>query len=355
MGEEPDRRPSPRDVSVVLPVGFEAPHLARALESLVRLDPPPGEIVVVLDRRDVPAVLLPEGARVVARGRSDGPAAARNDGARASRGEVLLFLDADVTVPPDLVARFAGRFREREGVDAIIGSYDDDPADPGFLSQYRNLVHHFVHQTSRGEASTFWGACGAVRREAFFEVGGFDPRYRAPSIEDIELGYRLREAGYRIVLAPELQVRHWKRWTAPQMVKTDVLRRGVPWVRLALRRGFPDDLNVRLRDRVSVLLAAGLLPGVFFAPLPVVVGGGAVLLLLDAGLYRFMAARKGALFASAAVPWRLLFHLYSAVAVALAVALELTTSTSTGEGQEDPVTPLPPTEEELPGYREVRG
>ena len=65
-----------------------------------------------------------------------------------------------------------------------------------FLSQYKNLVHHFYHHRGKREASTFWSGCGAVRKQAFLDAGGFDvERYTRPSIEDIELGYRLIKAG----------------------------------------------------------------------------------------------------------------------------------------------------------------
>ena len=68
---------------------------------------------------------------------------------------------------------------------------------PGLVSQYRNLLHHFVHQQGEFEGDirpvrTFWTGCGMIRREVFLAFGGFDPRlYPRPAIEDIELGYRL--------------------------------------------------------------------------------------------------------------------------------------------------------------------
>jgi hypothetical protein len=61
---------------------------------------------------------------------------------------------------------------------ALFGSYDDAPAATNFLSQYKNLLHHYMHQTAREEASTFWGACGAIRREVSLAVGGI---FRIPS------------------------------------------------------------------------------------------------------------------------------------------------------------------------------
>ena len=85
---------------------------------------------------------------------------------------------------------------------------------PGLVSQYRNLLHHFVHQQGDPEASTFWAGCGAVRRDAFDAVGGFDDgAFRRPSIEDIELGYRLRGGRATASASTAVSGTHLKRWT----------------------------------------------------------------------------------------------------------------------------------------------
>ena len=87
-------------------------------------------------------------------------------------------------------------------------------------------------------AHTFWTGCGMIRRDVFLDFGGFDPRlYPRPAIEDIELGYRLTRAGHRIVLARDVLATHMKRWTLPEMVRTDIFRRGVPWMLLIKRTG----------------------------------------------------------------------------------------------------------------------
>ena len=52
----------------------------------------------------------------------------------------------------------------------------------------QNLAHRFVHQHADRDGFTFWGACGAIRRDIFHAVGGFDARYHEASVEDIELG-----------------------------------------------------------------------------------------------------------------------------------------------------------------------
>jgi GT2 family glycosyltransferase len=138
-----------------------------------------------------------------------------------------------VCVHPDTLARFAARFAADPALDAVMGTYDDTPAAPNFLSQYKNLFHHYVHQHCDGSISTFWSGCGAIRRPLFLTCGGFDAqRYRCPAIEDIELGTRLHAAGYRIVLDRRITATHLKRWTLGSLLKTDIVNRGVPWVRL---------------------------------------------------------------------------------------------------------------------------
>src|SRR5690606_15349386 len=106
---------------------------------------------------------------------------------------------------------------------AVFGSYDTRPAAPNFVSQWKNLSHHFVHQHGHPNAQTFWAGCGAIRKPVFQAVGGFDQSYRGATIEDIELGYRLRQSGFRVLLDPAVLCTHSKRWTAWSSWKTDLL------------------------------------------------------------------------------------------------------------------------------------
>ena len=94
----------------------------------------------------------------------------------------------------DTLALFADAFVRDATLDAIVGSYDETPACPNFISQYKNLFHYYVHQNSCGEIQTFWSGCGAVKRDVFLAIGGFEERYQRPSAEDIELGIRMTAA-----------------------------------------------------------------------------------------------------------------------------------------------------------------
>lgn len=316
-------------VSVVIPVHAGGNQFERCLRALAQAQPAPDELIVVPDGNppDAQRQSRQIGARVleptdVARG----PAHARNRGARAAHGEILFFTDADVVVPEDVIRTVKTAFLKASSFDALIGSYDDAPGAPNFLSQYRNLLHHYVHQTSNPEASTFWGACGAIRRDVFLKVGGFNEAYEHPSIEDIELGYRLKQNGHRIALRKELRVKHLKRWTPLSIVKTDFLRRALPWTELILQRQtLPNDLNLDSSSRISTITAYGLLGGtvgMFWWPKFGILALVCALTLLGINfpLYRFFVRKRSFLFAAKAVPWHWLYYLYSGLAFGIGLA-----------------------------------
>jgi glycosyltransferase involved in cell wall biosynthesis len=245
-------------LSVVIPVYNSSEHLEKCLQKLSTSDDSPDEVIVVDDGSTdaSPDVAGRFQVRLLKTETRSGPAVARNLGAREATGDVLYFIDADVLVRSDTVRQIRAAFADDPKLDALIGSYDDSPDSGDFLSLYKNLMHHFVHQQSRREACTFWSGCGAIRRSVFLDHGGFDESYDRPAIEDIELGYRLFQAERKMILDPAIQVKHLKKWTFWGLLKTDVLDRGIPWTELILRdRRMPNDLNLQLSQRVSVALA----------------------------------------------------------------------------------------------------
>lgn len=245
-------------LSVIIPVHNDKKNLVRCLDALSASSCERYEVIVMDDAStdDTAEAAEALGARVIRLERNMGPAGARNLGARHAAGEYLMFVDADVLVNETTLQRVIESFEKNPEIDAVFGSYDNKPDHRGLFSQYRNLFHHFIHQTSKADASTFWSGCGAVRKDVFLKHGGFDVNYARPCIEDIDLGIRLTKAGHRIMLNREVQAKHLKHWTFWKMVKTDIFDRGVPWTQLMLAHGsMPNELNLRFSQRFSALFA----------------------------------------------------------------------------------------------------
>lgn len=335
-------------LSVIIPVHNGASFLPRSLEALADSDLPREcwELIVVDDAsNDQSASIASRYADTIVRlpAKPHGPAYARNRGYEVSRGEIVMFADADVCVHRDTLRRFAEAFVADPGVTAIFGSYDDTPEAPGVVSQYRNLVHHYVHQLGAGEADTFWAGCGAIRSSAFAEAGMYDEwHFGRPQIEDIELGHRVRARGHRIVLRSDIQVCHLKRWTLRGVITTDLRDRGVPWMRLLIQQGATvstRSLNLRTIEKISTLLTGVALLSVLFAavtldPFWLVATLLALLpvLVVNRRLYGFFRRKRGAAFAAAAIPLHLLYYVVNIVAVGLGWVLHQTV----GEPKPDP-------------------
>ena len=326
-------------LSVIVPVLNGADVLPACLKALGRSEFRAFEVLVVDDgSRDAsPQIAAEYGAQYIRTASTLGPANARNLGARYASADILVFVDADVVLPPDALSRIADTFDQNPDTSAVFGSYDDAPDHPAFISQYKNLMHHYVHQVSREAAATFWAGCGAMRKTVFEQFGGFDAaRYKEPTIEDVALGMELAHAGHSITLDKQLMVKHLKRWTIFTLVKTDIVHRAVPWTRLILNtHHLPDDLNFDYSARISIFLVAGLLvASVLFGvavirPWPqatVPLLGSAVslavfLLLLNRSVYSFFLRKRGWWFAVRAVLAHWIYYLYSGITF-LVVAID---------------------------------
>jgi len=255
---------------------------------------------------------------VVTQPRDCGPAAARNAGVARSEGEIVVFLDADVEVHADALRRLREALERDPGLDAVFGAYDEHPAAAAMVSRFRNLLHHHVHVSAAGAATTFWAGLGAIRRDAFETVGGFDARrYPRPSIEDIELGMRLHAAGHRIALDPAVRGTHLKRWTLVSMLRTDVTARGAPWVALRLERGGAGGraLNLSWRRRLAATAAVVAVGGAATGGGRVAAAALAATVALDARFYALLARLGGPRLALAGVPLYLVHHLAAAASV----------------------------------------
>lgn len=198
--EEPDD-PSRARVSVVVPTWNEAANLASLAASLAAQPGVHEWIVVDGESRDgTPEVAARLGARVLRAPRGRGTQLAR--GAAAARGELLLFLHADMRLAPGAVAELERAF-----------------TDPAVIATgMRQVIEHearfyrWVERAANRRVGLGWvygdsGLC--VRRASYDAVGGFRD---LALFEDLDLSARLRRAG-RIVLVPSAELRcSARRW-----------------------------------------------------------------------------------------------------------------------------------------------
>jgi glycosyltransferase involved in cell wall biosynthesis len=314
------------NISAIVPVYNGEATLQRSLEPLLAMREK-GEVaeIIVVDDGSTDAtatIAASSGVRVMNSGGRLGPGGARNVAAATAVGDVLWFVDADVVVHAD-AARVLAEALQRSGAAAVFGAYDDNPPAIDFLSQYKNLVHSYYHRQQAGSVETFWAGCGALRKQAFVDVGGFDSvRYPRPSIEDIELGWRLHQRGLAIEIVPALQATHLKVWRLKTLLYTEIFLRAIPWSRFIQARGaWSDTLNVSRGERVRAVLVVGLVVSTGLAvarlapallPLAILLG----IAIANAPLFDFFRHRRGTMFALGAVLFHQAYYLYSSGAYA---------------------------------------
>ena len=194
-------------VSVVVCTMDRPDALARCLDALRACTPPPAQVVVV-DQGS--SAVAPEGVeylRMSERGVSRG----RNQGARAATHELLAFTDDDCVPAPDWIGALERGYAE--GIDGVTGRVLPLPGGAGVPVSSRTSTER---RTFGGRGETPWdigtGGNLSLRRSAFETVGGFDealgPGTPARAAEDVDLLYRLANAGCTLLYEPGAVVYH---------------------------------------------------------------------------------------------------------------------------------------------------
>lgn len=307
-------------VTVIVPAYNAQATITPCLEA-IRSAMRPGDELIVYDdgaTDNTNAIARAAGARILRNeGRPKGPGFGRNAAAKSAVTDLLLFVDADVVIVPDVPDLLAAEI-DRTGAVAAFGSYDDHPRSDRYTSLYANLRHHFVHQNGPCEATTFWSGIGMIDRKTFLDFGGYDTAlFKHPSIEDVELGVRLKSKGHRIRLVHQAFGTHCKDWSLWRVWHTDVVRRAYPWSALiADGRTAGLDLNVATGERITALLAVASLLFLVVSPLygPAPVLAGALLLgyaVRNRSFFGFLAKRLPARGLAVAVAMHWCYHIYA--------------------------------------------
>jgi mycofactocin glycosyltransferase len=218
-------------VSVIIPARNEEPRIGALVRAVRAQAPPPVELeVIVVDDGSTDASAAEAraaGARVIELGARQGggnPAVARNHGARKSRGDPLVFLDADCFPEPGWLSSFLDAHAAGE---VAVGGSLELPADLPVMARcdyYCGWYHVHARRRAAYVANHPPGNL-SVRRAAFLATSGFTERQPiAYAHEELALQSELAHAGYRLRFEPRARVVHQNR---PGLA--NLLRRNYRW------------------------------------------------------------------------------------------------------------------------------
>jgi Glycosyl transferase family group 2 len=216
------RRVSPRPaIDVVLPFRGSDAELERVAARLATLGLRPGDTLTIADNRPDAADARRGPVRIAAAGERQTSYHARNRGAAGGGAPWVVFLDADVLAPPDLLDRyFACPPAPQVGV--LAGAVVDERPPEGHAAtaaeRYACLKSSMSQEVTlaHGDWAFAQTANAAVRRTAFEQVGGFEEGVRSGG--DADLCFRVRAAGWTLERREDAAVVHRNRATIVRML-----------------------------------------------------------------------------------------------------------------------------------------
>ena len=191
----------PLSLSLLMPTYDEPERLLASLASLSRQDYPVElvEIIVIddasptLDEEGLRSVLAPFELKLIRNPMNLGRARARNAGLQQAQGDIVVFLDSDMTVEADFLRAHAHAHQiSSDPNQVLIGNIVWGPEIPSSaLTRY--IESRGVHRAGENEVhfKCFVTGNSSLRRSLLNRVGFFDEDFTAYGGEDLELGYRL--------------------------------------------------------------------------------------------------------------------------------------------------------------------
>lgn len=245
-------------LSVIIPAYNASTTLGRLLASLKESSYKNFEIIVGDDasNEQLSKFQTQYDVKIVRLTTNLGPAAARNAAVKRAKGEVLVFLDADVTVYRDTLKKIADKFTEDRDLTALTGVWDKDQHTKSFFPQFKAMRDwsYWTNERDRdGYYYLFSTRIAAIRREVFSRLGGFNEAFR--QMEDVELTYRIARR-YAIIFAPDVRVHHEFEGFWP--VAKKYFWRSFYWAKLYKARQKFDPVATTMWETIAAVSGAGI-------------------------------------------------------------------------------------------------
>jgi glycosyltransferase involved in cell wall biosynthesis len=254
---------SERFISVVIPNLNGASTIGKTLEAVFASGYRNFEVVVVDDGSDDDSIEIIKRypCRLIQLNGHQGTSKARNTGALNSRGDYIFFIDADCPPKEDTLS-IINRTLNSHGKEVVIGgTYSCEPYDRGFFNKFQAVFVNYF-ETRRPERPDYIAAHAMVMsRETFIKSGGFPERFM-PIIEDVEFSHRLKRQGLRLIMNPEIEVRHIFNFNLLKSIR-NAIRKTRYWSMYSLRNrdAFRDSgtASTELKTSVAVIFLSLML------------------------------------------------------------------------------------------------
>lgn len=305
-------------ISVIIPNYNGGATIRRCLDAVFASWYKRFEVIVVDDcSSDASVDVVREfPCRLIQLDRRSGAARARNTGARNSRGDILFFLDADCVMLENTLKMVDKAVAGLDGEYAVIGgTYTRKPYDDSFYSSFQSVFVNYF-EMKRGERPDYIATHAlAIERRYFLESAGFREDF-LPILEDVEFSHRLRASGGRLVMSPDVLVRHIFGFSFTGSLR-NARRKSMYWAMYSMGNGdlFADSGTASLALKVN---GVTLFIGIFSVALALLLGTPAVALLglvslaanlfINRGLLAAFYETYGALFSVGAALYYILIY-----------------------------------------------
>lgn len=316
-------------ISVIIPAFNAGKTIGRCLESVISQKNDGSfdvETIIVNDAsRDETAKIVRQfDVKQIILENNSGPAAARNRGIGEAAGDIILFIDSDVEFKnSDALIKIVECFKSRQEIDGIIMIKDKKPLNRGLTARYWALYKYYLWNLPGEYQTSFTTERAAVRRRVFDKVGVFNDKYKKADVEDFEFGYRLDNAGFKVLILRDIKVLHHFETFKQSIIKT--IKRSGQWIRLFVKRKKFDPVYSS-RDRGVKILIAAIIPAslivAFFAPYGWIafIFIFFVYLFYSAGFFKFLVKERETLYIIPFIFFDILFSFLAVSGAAVSLA-----------------------------------